>query len=209
MPQICTPTPTQGLCAAYTNMLVSRNSCGPNTTQNLPNATLNLPNARRWNIGCVGSRVGHVDFMLFVSISFAMSSQRECGFQWNMGFKPIFHCNAKSLALGVRYGHPPNVGDANMLVSRKSCGANVNPKIFVTPNANPKICRCNIGPVGDPRQGAGVGHVNFMLFVFISFALGNQRVPSFQWNMDFIVFPLYCGHRIVTESRIDIFGRSE
>ena len=28
-------------------------------------------------------------------------------------------------------------------------------------------------------------HVHFMFFVFISFALGGQRKPSFQWNMGF------------------------
>ena len=48
------------------------------------------PNASRWNIGGVGSptqnsRVGHVDFMLFVSLSLALASQREHNFQWNMG----------------------------------------------------------------------------------------------------------------------------
>ena len=48
------------------------------------------PNVSRWNIGCVGShgigtRVGHVHFMLFVSISFALGSQRKRSFQWNMG----------------------------------------------------------------------------------------------------------------------------
>ena len=41
----------------------------------------------------------------------------------------------------------------------------------------------NIGGVGSPTQGAGVGHVHFMFFVLISFALGSQRKPSFQWNM--------------------------
>ena len=55
----------------------------------IPNAT---PNASRWNIGCIGSprvgaHVGHVHFKLFVSISFALGSQRERGFQWNMDFK--------------------------------------------------------------------------------------------------------------------------
>ena len=28
-----------------------------------------------------------------------------------------------------------------------------------------------------------IGHVHFMLFVLISFALGTQREPSLQWNM--------------------------
>ena len=54
------------------------------------------PNASQWNIGCVGSpgvgspgvgaHVGHVHFMLSVSISFTLGSQRKRGFHWNMGF---------------------------------------------------------------------------------------------------------------------------
>ena len=48
------------------------------------------PNASRWNIGGVGSpmqnsRIGHVDFMLFMSLSLALASQHEPNFQWNMG----------------------------------------------------------------------------------------------------------------------------
>ena len=50
------------------------------------------PNASQWNIGCFGYqtqnlRVGHVHFMLFVSISFALGSQCKRSFQWNMGLK--------------------------------------------------------------------------------------------------------------------------
>ena len=50
------------------------------------------PNASQWNIGCVGFEtqnycVGHVHFMLFVSISFALGSQRKRSFQWNMGLR--------------------------------------------------------------------------------------------------------------------------
>ena len=37
-----------------------------------------------------GARVGHVHFMLFVSNSFALGSQRERSFQWNMGFKEFY-----------------------------------------------------------------------------------------------------------------------
>ena len=86
--------------------------------------------------------------------------------------KPIFHCNAKLLALGVCVGY------TNMLVSK-------NAKICVTPNVNAKICvtpnasQRNIACVGSP----GVGHVHFMLIVSISFALGGQRKHIFQWNM--------------------------
>ena len=37
-----------------------------------------------------------------------------------------------------------------------------------------------LGPLAlSPR----VGHVHFMLFVSISFALGTQRKPVFEWNM--------------------------
>ena len=61
-----------------------------------------------------------------------------------------------------------------MLVSK-------NAKICVTPNAN----RWNISGVGIPTQGAGIGHVDFMLFVSISCALVSQRELSFQWNMGF------------------------
>ena len=49
------------------------------------------PNASQWNIGCVPTqnfRVGHVHFILFVSISFVLGSQRERSFQQNMGFSP-------------------------------------------------------------------------------------------------------------------------
>ena len=35
----------------------------------------------------VGARIGHVGYMLFVSISFALDSQHKLGFQWSMGFK--------------------------------------------------------------------------------------------------------------------------
>ena len=68
-------------------------------------------------------------------------------------------------------------------------------KICVTPNANFKIClppthnpnasQWNMGCVGSPTQNFCVGHVDFMLFVLISFALVTQREPSLQWNMGF------------------------
>ena len=58
----------------------------PKVSANNPNVT---PNASRWNIGSVGSprvgaRLGHVDFILFVSISFTLGSQCGRGW-WNMG----------------------------------------------------------------------------------------------------------------------------
>ena len=49
------------------------------------------PDASQWNIGGVGpsdvgAGVGHVHFMLFMSISFASGTQRKLVFQLNMGF---------------------------------------------------------------------------------------------------------------------------
>ena len=83
--------PTPQFCVTYTNMLVSKNPkiCGT------PNAKYKIcvtPNASQWNIGCVGSQtqnlcVGHVHFMLFVLISFALVTQREPSLQWNMGLR--------------------------------------------------------------------------------------------------------------------------
>ena len=64
-----------------------------------------------------------------------------------------------------------------------------NAKICVSPDAKHKMCvspaakpqrQWNIGCVGSPALGLSVGHVHFIFFVLISFALG-----SFQWNMGF------------------------
>ena len=65
---------------------------------------------------------------------------------------------------------------------------NANAKICVTPNAS----QWNIGCVGSPGVGACIGHVHFMLFVSISFALGSQRERSFQWNMGFSFQHCWC-----------------
>ena len=48
---------------------------------------------------------------------------------------------------------------------------------------DPNATRRNIGRVGSSRIGACVGHVDFMLFVSISFALGSKRKRNFRWNM--------------------------
>ena len=82
------------------------------------------------------------------------------------------------------------IGNTNMLVSK-------NAKIWVTPNANAKIC---VTPNANPQRKQveyrsywvlkskifGFGHVDFILFVIISFALLTQREPILQWNMSFI-----------------------
>ena len=60
-----------------------------------------------------------------------------------------------------------------------------NLKIASPPTATPNASQWNIGCVGSPTQNFCIGHVHFMLFVLISFALVTQREPSLQWNMDF------------------------
>ena len=81
----------------YTNMLVSFALGDANFSRH---PTQN-PNASQWNIGCIGSQtqnlcVGHVHFMIFVSISFAFCSQRRPSFQWNVGFR-VVKTNGSSL----------------------------------------------------------------------------------------------------------------
>ena len=91
--------------------------------------------------------------------------------------KPIFHCDAKLLRVGyfcVTYRKY-----TNMLVSFALGDA----KNLQTPNAS----QWNIGCVGYQTQKLRIGHVHFMLFVSISFALGSQRKRSFQWNMGLIL----------------------
>ena len=76
-------------------------------------------------------------------------------------------------------------------------GANANPLICILADAKPKICvladaKPKRKPVEYrlcwvPTQNSGVGHVHFMFFVLISFVLGSQREPSFQWNMGLTV----------------------
>ena len=56
------------------------------------------------------------------------------------------------------------LGDANLLLH---------------PMQNPNASQWNIGRVGFQTQNTCVGHVHFILFVSILFALGSQRKHSF------------------------------
>ena len=79
-----------------------------------------------------------------------------------------------------------HVGNTNMLVSKNALRypwPKAKAKIVVTPNAS----RWNIGGIGSLTRGAGVGHVDFILFTSYSLALGTQREPSFQWNTGLIL----------------------
>ena len=59
-------------------------------------------------------------------------------------------------------------------------------KIAFPPTQNPKS-QWNIGYIGSLALGLCVGHVHFIFFVLISFALGSRRKRSFQWNMGFSI----------------------
>ena len=117
-----------------------------------------------------------------------------------MRLKPIFYCDAKYLALGFGVGQCPQ--RQNLALGTPTCwylGANGNPfcvlpdafnptrnlKFAFYPTRNPNASQWNIGCVGSLVLGLCVGHVHFICFVLISFALGGRRKHSFQWNMGF------------------------
>ena len=67
----------------YTNILVFKNPCRPNTNPGGPNAS-------KWNILRV--RYARLVFALFVSffcVGYANSTQCKRGFQWNMDFTEL------------------------------------------------------------------------------------------------------------------------
>ena len=138
------------------------------------------PNANQWNIGGIGSSgIGHVYF-IYISYIF------------HVYFMLFLH-------------HFPRWLRENSPTQRQfSVEYGLNAKICVTPDAKPKIC---VIPDANPRrqsveyrfrwvptQNAGIGHVHFMFFVYISFAFGTQREPHFQWNMGVL-------HRYLTPAR--------
>ena len=107
--------------------------------------------------------------------------------------KPIFHCNAKPLTLGPRVGLDPQreilaLGIPTCWYLKTlagqtwaPCGPNAKPHGPNVSPHGPNASRWNIGRIGSPRIGAGVGHVHFKLFMSISFALDSQR--KYWWNM--------------------------
>ena len=105
-----------------------------------------------------------------------------------MDTKAYIPLRRKTIGVGSwRWLTPPtphfSLGDTNMLVSEKAKTPDAKPKICVLPNAKPKRKPVEYRLRWVPTQNSGVGHVHFMFFVLISFALGSQHEPSFQWNM--------------------------
>ena len=90
---------TPEFCIGDTNMLVSWSQRGPLNWHHPPTPSLKFafyptrnPIARQWNIGCVGSQRKILALAMYIScffllISFALGSQPEPSFQWNMGLR--------------------------------------------------------------------------------------------------------------------------
>ena len=111
-----------------------------------------------------------------------------------LGLKPIFHCNAKYLALGVGVGQCPR--RQNFALEIPTCWyllrwvtqffcvlADAKPESCLLANAKLKRKPVEYRLRWVPMQNSGVGHVHLIFLVLISFALGSQREPAFQWNM--------------------------
>ena len=69
----------------------------------------------------------------------------------------------------------PKAKDTKMLVSFALGDAN----FLRHPTQNPNASQWNICCVGFQMQNSCIGHVHFILFVSISYALGSQRKHSF------------------------------
>ena len=95
--------------------------------------------------------------------------------------KPIFHCNAKTLALGHRVGQYPQ--RESFALGIPTCWYLKMLKFALAVTQTPNANRWIIGCIASPTQNYRFGHVDFMLFVLISFALVTQCDPSLQWNM--------------------------
>ena len=103
-----------------------------------------MPNASRWNIGRVrstgvGTRVGHVHFILFVSILFALGAKRESGFWWNMGFKP-------SYGVTICPYEGPNLDLHNEKSSKSDAETRALRATFCTTKLSDKIASANLFP---------------------------------------------------------------
>ena len=96
--------------------------------------------------------------------------------QYNIQLKPIFHQNAKYLASGLALGNAPDAGFLRyptqniptcwyILALPPTPIPDANPKICVTPDANPRRQSVEYSWRWVPTQNAGVGHVYFFFFV--------------------------------------------
>ena len=115
------------------------------------------------------------EIVVFEVVPNAKPNANGFALQWNKGFKPIFHCDVKPLALGPGVGLDPQRHNfALMLVSKNALPPTPNLKFAFPPTQNPNASQWNMGCVGSKTQISCVGHVHSIFFVSISFALGSQ-----------------------------------
>ena len=81
---------------------------------------------------------------------------------------PIFHCDAKPLALGPRVGLDPQCDD--FALSVPTCWYLKTLKFALPPTLNANASQWNIGCVGSLTQSFCVAH--FMLFILGFFCVG-------------------------------------
>ena len=87
--------------------------------------------------------------------------------------KPIFHCDAKPLALGPLVWLDPKCDDFALPIPtcwylkmlKFALPLTPTLKFALPPTRNPNTSQWNIGCVGSPMQNFCVGHVHFMLFI--------------------------------------------
>ena len=109
--------------------------------------------------------------------------------------KLIFLCDTKPFALGHRIGLDPQRHNFALGIPTywylKMLKFVIPPtrmlKFALPPTPTPNASRWNIGGIRSPTRGAGVGHVDFMLFVSCLLALDSQCKRCFQWNMGFSI----------------------
>ena len=97
--------------------------------------------------------------------------------------KPIFHQNAKYLASGVGVGQCPR--RQNFALEIPTCWyilALPNAKFCVTPDPKPQRQPVEYSLRWVIGVGSRVGHVHFIFFVFISFALDNVFLVEYGLN---------------------------
>ena len=119
------------------------------------------------------------------------------------GFKPISHCDAKTLALGPRVGLDSQGNDFALsiqtfwyLKTQENCVTlNTNPEICITPNAKPQheSVEYRWRWVADAK----ILHLQCRFHVVypVFFALGTQHELCSQWNMAFMVTKILLGGR--------------
>ena len=101
---------------------------------------------------------------------------------YRLGLKPIFHCDAKSLASGVLPNANPRRSwgyqHVGILEPKRTIKFALpltgDLKFAFDPTRNPNSSQWNKGCVGSPTQNSGVGHVHFTFFCVNFIRVGSR-----------------------------------